>query len=64
MYIKNPERIILVSDMVKENEKNHILQGGSTSLYKITQRLKGLKISNKKIRLAVETNPKNLLKIT
>ncbi len=61
--VKNPERIILVSDMVKQRKEKQILQGGSLSLKDIVDRLKYLNIDEQKIKLAAEKNPEGLLKI-
>ncbi|MDI1472464.1 MAG: amidohydrolase family protein [Thermodesulfovibrio sp.] len=61
--VKNPERIILVSDMVKQRREKQILLGGSMSLKNIVDRLKYLNIDEQKIKLAAEKNPKRLLKI-
>jgi len=61
--VKNPERIILVSDMVKQKKEIKILQGGSMSLRDIIKRLKKLNIDEHKLKLAAEKNPKRLLKI-
>ncbi|WP_353687001.1 amidohydrolase family protein [Thermodesulfovibrio sp. 3462-1] len=62
-HIKNPERIILISDMVKQNEESKKLQGGSMSLKDVVERLKNLNIDENKLKLAGETNPERLLKI-
>lgn len=62
--IKNPQRIILVSDMVKEKKEIQTLQGGELSLYEIYKRLKIINIDENKLKLAVETNPMSLLGIS
>lgn len=62
-HVKNPERIILVSDMVKQKKEIQILQGGLMSLRDIIKRLKRLNIDEYKLKLATEKNPKRLLKI-
>jgi len=61
--IKNPERIILVSDMVKQKEGIQVLQGGSMSLRDVLNRLERLNINKHKLKLAGEKNPARLLKI-
>jgi len=61
--IKNPERIILISDMVKHRKGIEILQGGSIGLNDIIKRLKKLNINQNKLELACKENPKRLLKI-
>ncbi len=62
-HIKNPERIILISDMVKLKEESQKLQGGSMSLRDVVRRLKNLNIDEYKLKLAGEKNPERLLKI-
>jgi N-acetylglucosamine-6-phosphate deacetylase len=62
--VKNPERIILVSDMVKEKKEIQILQGGSMSLKDIVERLRKLNFDEQKLKLATEKNPERLLKIS
>ncbi|GAQ93953.1 N-acetylglucosamine-6-phosphate deacetylase [Thermodesulfovibrio aggregans] len=59
--IKNPERIIVVSDMVKQKSEVQRLQGGSMSLKDAIKRLKNLNIDEYKLKLAGEENPKRLL---
>ena len=61
--IKNSERIILISDMVKEKKEINVLQGGSMSLSAIIHRLKKLNIDEDKLKLAVEQNPHRVLGI-
>jgi N-acetylglucosamine-6-phosphate deacetylase len=61
--IKNPERIILISDMVKQRQEIQILQGGSMGLNDIIKRLKKLNVNENKLILSVKENPKRLLKI-
>ncbi|MCS7215051.1 MAG: hypothetical protein NZ826_02725 [Thermodesulfovibrio sp.] len=61
--IKNPQRIILISDMVKQREALNRLQGGIMGLGDTIKRLKKLGIEEYKIKMAGEKNPKRLLKI-
>ncbi len=61
--VKNPERIILVSDMVKDLGKESFIKGGSMSLKEIKERLSKLDIDYTKISMATYDNPKRLLKI-
>lgn len=61
--IKNPDRIILVSDMVKKGFDSGKIKGGTMSLQQIKKRLSELKIDNFKIENAVDKNPRELLKI-
>lgn len=61
--VKNPERMILVSDMVKDLGKESFLKGGSMSLKEIKERLLKLDIDYTKISMATYDNPKRLLKI-
>jgi len=61
--VKNPERIILVSDMVKQKKGMQKLQGGSMSLKDVINRLKKLNIDEYKLKLATEKNPEELLRI-
>lgn len=61
--IKDSERIILVSDMVKETEDEKILRGGKLYLNEIFERLKMLGVETDKLFLATEANPKRLLKL-
>lgn len=60
--IKHPERIILVSDMIKD-EDDRVLKGGSLYLSEIRERLKALGIENEKLFWATEINPKRLLNL-
>lgn len=62
--VKNPERIILISDMVKEKKDISMLQGGSMSLDKVVKRLRKLDIDEDKLVLAADKNPKRLLGIS
>ncbi len=61
--IKNPERIILISDMVKQNKEIQKLHGGSMSLRDIIKRLKRLNIDEYKLKFAGLKNPEKLLRI-
>lgn len=61
--VKNPERIILVSDMVKDSGNESFIKGGSMSLREAKERLSKLGIDYTKIRMATYDNPKRLLKI-
>lgn len=61
--IKNSERIIIVSDMVKQKEGIQKLQGGSMSLRDAIDRLKSLNIDEHKLKLAGGKNPETLLRI-
>ncbi|WP_353684873.1 amidohydrolase family protein [Thermodesulfovibrio sp. 3907-1M] len=61
--VKNPEKIILISDMVKQKKESQELQGGSMSLRDVVERLKNLNIDEDKLKLAGEKNPERLLKI-
>ncbi|MEJ5226622.1 hypothetical protein [Thermodesulfovibrio sp.] len=60
--IKNPERIILVSDMVKESGNEERLRGGNLSLFEIKERLIKIGFSIEIINKAVYENPLNFLK--
>ncbi len=61
--IKNPLRIILVSDMVKDEGDARLIKGGSLSLNEIRNRLLNMNIEDKRIERATYWNPKELLKI-
>ncbi len=61
--IKNPLRIILVSDMVKDEGDARLIKGGSLSLNEIRNRLLNMNIEEKRIERATYWNPKELLKI-
>ncbi|MCX8033908.1 MAG: hypothetical protein N3A00_01150 [Thermodesulfovibrio sp.] len=61
--IKKPDRIILVSDMVKDKGNGQLIKGGNLSLLEIRERLLQLKIDSEKINKAVYENPKRLLKL-
>lgn len=60
--VKNPERIILISDMVKDKDNNSLLKGGSLSLSKIQDRILKLEVTEENVYKAVYENPKRLLK--
>lgn len=61
--LKPAERIILISDFVKETEqKKEKLSGGSITLKEVSERLASI-IDEEKIALSVEQNPKNYLGI-
>ncbi|MEN2994980.1 MAG: amidohydrolase family protein [Thermodesulfovibrio sp.] len=61
--IKNKERIILVSDMVKQKDGVEKIHGGSMGLSDIIKRVEKLNIDKYKLKLAGEINPKRLLNI-
>ncbi|MCS7163925.1 MAG: amidohydrolase family protein [Thermodesulfovibrio sp.] len=61
--IKSKERIILVSDMVKQRNRIEKIQGGSMGLSDIIKRVEKLNIDKYKLKLAGEINPKRLLNI-
>lgn len=61
--IKRTDRIILVSDMVKEKGDKQLIKGGHLSLFEIRERLLQLKIDSEKVNKAVYENPKKLLKL-
>ncbi len=61
--VKNPDRVILVSDMVRESGDGQKIKGGDMSLDKIRERLISLSIDHEKINKAVYENPKSLLRI-
>lgn len=61
--VKNPERIILISDMVKDIGEDNFIKGGSMSLMETKERLLKMGIDYEKISLATYYNPKRLLKI-
>lgn len=61
--IKKSDRIILISDMVKDKGNLQFIKGGSMSLWEIRERLLQLKIDSEKVNKAVYENPKNLLKL-
>lgn len=60
---KNPDKIILISDMVKGEDYGGIIRGGHLSLCEIINRLIKLGISKDKIEKASEENPRRLLNI-
>ncbi len=59
--IKNPDRIILVSDMVKDSGDEQKIKGGDINLYRIKERLLSFNFDREKIYNAVYKNPKTLL---
>lgn len=61
--IKNPEKIILISDSVKEpfRDQNGTLRGGSMTLSESSEYLLNLGISKEAVSLATEENPKRYL---
>lgn len=61
--VKNTDRIILISDMVKDKDNNSLLKGSSISLSKIQDRILKLEITRENVYKAVYENPKRLLKI-
>lgn len=61
--VKNPLRIILVSDMVKDSGDAKLIKGGSMSLKDIKNRLLSMHFDDKKIERATYWNVKELLKI-
>ncbi len=62
--IKNSDRLILVSDMVKDSGNGLKLKGGCLSLKSISYRLLQLNIDSEKINRAINENPLNLLQIS
>jgi N-acetylglucosamine-6-phosphate deacetylase len=61
--IKRTDRIILISDMVKDKGDERLIKGSSMNLLEIKERVLQLKIDSEKINKAIYENPKKLLGI-